>query len=407
MFFPDQIDNATLNNYLIFVCILSLYLKKEAVAVYAGLFDLTFIALQIIHPTMSLQAFISTLIPMNVVFIILFFLTKWGGDLFMTIITKENNLSFLYEDQNRSLVTIEENTTTLNQDIVQCNVNLQAATETNYALSNAIQEIVKGVEAQTKSITDINDKVTDADISVHQAFEESLQLSDSSENTIRVITECGSDIKQLSEQILTIRSAIDEFSTTVSDMEASMEEVNKSLLAITQIAEQTNLLSLNAAIEAARAGDSGRGFAVVADEVRKLSEQSAGIVSMINQVIGKIQSKTIMARDKVQFGNEAIKSGEQVVHQVKESFGKIEVTSNQARNSMVNMLNMIEQFKKIFDLIKNESENISCVSQEQVASTQEIFSSIEEQTNTVDNVFKAMLEIQQSTDRLQSILQAK
>ncbi|NBJ16621.1 MAG: hypothetical protein FNP40_13880 [Dehalobacter sp. 4CP] len=394
-------------NLVIFPCVLALYMKKEAIAVYGIGVNLLIFGVYAVKPLLPLIDFVNIIFPIEIVIAVLFFLAKWGQELLESVTAKEKSITSLYNELDKSFVTIEGNTAVLNNDIVTSNSHLEAANETNFALTKAVEEIVKGVGVQTESINYINKMIVDADKTLNEAYDVSRDMADSSQHSLRIVAECGSDIKQLDGQIIIIRSAIDEFSNTVSDLEISMGEVNKSLSSITGIAEQTNLLSLNAAIEAARAGESGRGFAVVADEVRKLAEQSAGAVDMINKVIAKIQDKTKTAIVKAQDGHNAIKSGEAIVEQVGGSFRKIEDSYDQTKENIDNMYSMTGNFKNVFDLIKKETENIACVSEEHAASTEEILGSIEEQTRTVDTIFKSMKEIQQSSDSLQSILQKR
>lgn len=403
-YYSQKVNDMSIANFVILVCILSLYFKKEAMVVYGILFNVVHIALQVINPIIPLNVFISEIIPVNISLFVLFFLTKWGEDLLKSVVAKEKSLTALYEQRKYSSETVRKNIVALNKDIVSCNSDLEVANNTNFAFSRAVEEIANGVGFQTQRINDINGLIANTEVKMNDAYNVSRQLAASSEDSREIIAECGNDMKQLDNQISIIRSAVDEFSMTVSDLQTSMEEVTKSLSSITQIAEQTNLLSLNAAIEAARAGDSGRGFAVVAEEVRKLAEQSAGFVQMINEVIAKVQEKTTMAMKKADYGHEAITNGEKVVKQVGESFDKIEVSFGLTKNSTDNILKTAEDLKKAFDLIKKEVESIACVAEQHVASTEEILSSIEEQTQTVDKVFTSMKEIQNSADQIQTVL---
>lgn len=130
-------------------------------------------------------------------------------------------------------------------------------------------------------------------------------------------------IIEMNSKMTTVSQAVGIALSTVMKLKENLGEINSFLGNITEIAEQTNLLSLNAAIEAARAGTEGKGFAVVADEIRKLADESTNIVGDINRIIDVINANTNEAVSKVQQGNIAVSEGDEIVRQVSEKFNLI------------------------------------------------------------------------------------
>jgi methyl-accepting chemotaxis protein len=182
-----------------------------------------------------------------------------------------------------------------------------------------------------------------------------------------------------------------------------MDSINNFLSGITHIADQTNLLALNAAIEAARAGEAGKGFAVVADEVRKLAEQSSKTVQDINSIIGSIQDKTKSALLKAQEGNEAVDSGYNIVNGVYESFNNMQNSFNDMSNNISRENNMIIKIKSLFENIHLQLENIASISEEHAATTQEVMASVEDQNNRIVEIAGSMDHISQLSDGLKEI----
>jgi methyl-accepting chemotaxis protein len=153
-------------------------------------------------------------------------------------------------------------------------------------------------------------------------------------------------------------------SRTISDLGSAVDNIGSIANAIKEIAEQTNLLALNAAIEAARAGEQGRGFAVVADEVRKLAERTAASTKDIASTIGEINAISETAVKFMQGAITDVESGVALVHLNSEGLKKIKV-------AMVN--------------VDERMEHIATATREQSAASEIVANSLERVTGLVDN----------------------
>ena len=193
-------------------------------------------------------------------------------------------------------------------------------------------------------------------------------------------------IKKSVNQMSNIEKTVTESATVITKLGEQSKNIGQIVDTIANIAGQTNLLALNAAIEAARAGEHGKGFAVVADEVRKLAEQSNEAAKKISIMIDEIQHDTTMAVSAMNTGKDEVKIGSNVAKAAGESFNEItneiEDISYQIKdisNIMKNLVNdnkkIVADYKSIDVTTKNvaiQTENISAAAEEQVAVMDEV-----------------------------------
>ncbi len=165
-----------------------------------------------------------------------------------------------------------------------------------------------------------------------------------------------------------------------------MEEILKITDVITGITEQTNLLALNAAIEAARAGEAGKGFAVVADEVTRLANQSKESARMITNIIKDILTKTKVTAQTSEQAHVIVEKQMDAVSSVRVSHDEIIIALDGITKRILDIITAIKEI----DSLKNQTINsimvISSVSEETAAATQEVLASTEEQTAISEQV---------------------
>lgn len=274
--------------------------------------------------------------------------------------------------------------------------------ESSTQMAITVNEIAEGAGKQAEQATDILKNMEEAVKQteqgtryVEQTKENALQATRAAHEGEKAINEA---IKHLSSVTKTVAFATD----SIQKLGRRSDEIGGIITVITDISNQTNLLALNAAIEAARAGEAGKGFAVVADEVRKLAEQSHHAAQKITELITDIQAETsVTVRtmetnlqaveeqvDIIQAGGRALQTIVAQVEQTETSVGEIQTIFS----------DLLENAARVLAAIKD----ITALVESSAAASEQAAASAEEQASTVEEVAATATALSELSEHLQS-----
>jgi len=185
-------------------------------------------------------------------------------------------------------------------------------------------------------------------------------------------------MEKVASEVQSIVQTVDALQSAMGDLSSHSEQIRGIVAVIRDIADQTNLLALNAAIEAARAGEQGRGFAVVADEVRKLAERTASATVEIAQMINSVMSQTEVAIGHTSKTNERVATGVALSREAADKVGRIKVSTHDIAGRMAEITSSTKEQSAATTVMAQSAERINAKALESDENVQRILSIIQD-----------------------------
>jgi PAS domain S-box-containing protein len=231
----------------------------------------------------------------------------------------------------------------LHELVANVREGISALNITSGEVSNSAQSSSKVTEMQSEAASGMAAAMEQLSVSIDQVSEHAKEAYAVSQTSSKQATEGGSIIQNTASEMELIATAVDHVATSIRSLEGYSDQITSIVNTIREIADQTNLLALNAAIEAARAGEQGRGFAVVADEVRKLAERTATSTKEIGSMIGKIQEGTKQAAQEMEVSVKRVSGGVDLARQAGKSVSSINEAAQQAARAVDDITAAIQE----------------------------------------------------------------
>lgn len=288
---------------------------------------------------------------------------------------------------NNTIQTVQQSALQLASASQQLSAGAEETNQASEKITEAVQQIANGAQHQMTRIESSESSLKRASADIRDISSNTAAIADKGQLAQSKADIGQKEIANVQAQMDAIHHSIQKSGEIIQHLDGRSKQIEQFLSVITQIADQTNLLALNAAIEAARAGEHGKGFAVVADEVRKLAEESQQSAGQISTLITEIQNDMNQSARSVEHVKSEAAEGVTMIHRTRDAFKEIAAATNEIsveiRDLSASVSNISASAHQINDSfaantadIKESTEN----TRQAAALTEEQFAAMEEIT---------------------------
>ena len=245
-------------------------------------------------------------------------------------------------------------------------------------VASSSEQMSRGAKDQTDQIGQVSTAIEEMTSTIVESSKNSGEASEGSKKAADTATEGGQIVSDTIRGMQEIANTVRQSADSIGKLSQSADQIGEIIGVIDDIADQTNLLALNAAIEAARAGEQGRGFAVVADEVRKLAERTGKATGEITEMIKGVQTETQEAVQSMEAGIGEVDKGRELADRAGSSLTEIVNMSQTVSDMIQQIATATEQQSSAAEQISKNVENVASIARESATGAEQSATAAEE-----------------------------
>lgn len=319
------------------------------------------------------------------------------GQLVVATNDMSNNIRELLREINEASGLITSQSEELTQSANEVNIG------SNH-INAAMQELAAGTESESHAASELASTMGVFSSTVQEANANGERIEKATTEVLHMTSEGSRLMESSNTQMVKIYDIVQDSVQKVQNLNVRSQEISTLVSVIQEIADQTNLLALNAAIEAARAGEQGKGFAVVADEVKKLAEQVSSSVVDITNIITGIQTESSLVTKSLQDGYNEVQQGASQIKTTQETFDKITKSVTDMSNSIKTVAKSLSDIANNSETMNNSISEIAAISEETAAGVEQTSASSQQISNSMEEVTNNSEQLAQLAEKLNELV---
>ena len=265
-------------------------------------------------------------------------------------------------------------------------ISIHQTSATVDQMARAIDGVAKGAQEQASAVNQSSNLTSQMNEAIQQVSKNIVEVTQDAAEARQAAQDGSQTIEDSIRDMRSIKEKVGISAQRVEEMGVRSSEIGVIIETISDIASQTNLLALNAAIEAARAGEHGKGFAVVADEVRMLAERSANATKEISTLIQNIQITTAEAVEAMEAGSKEVEVGVEHANQAGKSLNAIMESVESVHHQAGEAIDAARRMEQAASELVSAVDSVSAVVEENTAATEEMAAGSDEVTRSIENI---------------------
>lgn len=317
------------------------------------------------------------------------------------LVTSTNQLNQNLRDIVSQINVVSESVSSQSEELTQSANEVKTGSE---QVASTMQELAAGTETQANSASDLSFSMNSFADKVQEANENGYRIEANSKIVLDMTKDGSELMKNSIVQMEKVDSIVRDSVNKVNGLDKQSQEISNLVTVIKDVSDQTNLLALNAAIEAARAGEHGKGFAVVADEVRKLAEQVSDSVTNITDIVGSIQKEAGLVSESLQGGYKEVEQGKAQIESTGETFRKISDAVTEMVGSITTIAENLVEITANAQQMNGAIQEIASVSEESAAGVEQTSASSQQISSIMEEVAGSSVQLAELAGELNDLV---